>query len=62
MNQSDDRGFLDELAGMPPKAQLQFLAVAAGTIIRALSENHHQSRDAVDKLIIHVERAAGLRL
>lgn len=55
-------GFLDELSTMSTKDQLLFLSAATGSIIRAAAEDSSQARDAVDRVIVLIEKSAGLRL
>lgn len=57
-----DDSFLTGLADLPPADQALQLARALGEIIRATAADPGDRREAVDNLLIVLERAAGLRL
>ncbi len=62
MQRSSERGFLDELAGMPPAERVIMLARAVGEVIRASTLDHIDRREAVDSCLLIIEKSAGLRL
>lgn len=54
--------FFDTLSDLPPAEQTLQLARAIGEVVRATAADHHDRREAVDSLLVVIERAAGLRL
>jgi hypothetical protein len=54
--------FLTELADLPPAEQTLQLARTIGEIVRATAADPGDRREAVDNLLLIIERAAGLRL